>query len=291
MSPGDHIYCPLPGVPLQSRPPWGAPSPSAPGFGTSHPSVQDRETGRDVRILLAEQMTPLWDPSHSYPFCRARVFWMPLHLAPNFLPRLKLCTWNDAFGAGLSGQAAHPIPPHCQQLGLRFHEVSLHLPAAAICPGVPTPCPHPCGAGTEPGPCPASWALLNTSCSQSMGSWGQEKGERSGQIRACPCSTRRWESRQSLLAVHQESSRLSQHMGLVSCCSGLFPEKGKGGKRNKREMSESGLHSGSGPAAAAPLPRAPASKKMEQRGNQLLSTPGTPSPLAGDSVTSVYPQP
>lgn len=108
---------------------------------------------------------------------------------------------------------------------------------------------------------------------------------------SCPCSTRRWESRQSLLAVHQESSRLSQHMGLVSCCSGLFPEKGKGGKRNKREMSESGLRSGSGPAAAAPLPGAPASKKMEQRGNQLLSTPGTPSPLAGDSVTSVYPQP
>lgn len=234
---------------------------------------------------------PLWDPSHSYPFCRARVFWMPLHLAPNFLPRLKLCTWNDASGAGLSGQAAHPIPPHCQQLGLRFHEVSLHLPAAAICPGVPTPCPHPCGAGTEPGPCPASWALLNTSCSQSMGSWGQEKGERSRQIRACPCSTHRWESRQSLLAVHQERSRLSQHMGLVSCCSGLFPEKGKGGKRNKREMSESGLRSGSGPAAAAPLPGAPASKKMEQRGNQLLSTLGTPSPLAGDSVTSVYPQP
>lgn len=165
--PGDHICCPLLGVPLQSHPAWGAPSPSAPDFGTSHPGVQDRETGQDVRILLAEQMTPLWDPSHSYPFCRARVFWMPLHLAPDFLPRLKLCTWNGAFGAGLSGQAAHPIPLHCQQLGLRFHEISLHLPAAAICPGVPVPSPHPHGAGTEPGPCPASWAPwgLSTYCS------------------------------------------------------------------------------------------------------------------------------
>lgn len=118
---------------------------------------------------------------------------------------------------------------------------------------------------------------------QPMGSWGQEKGERSGQIRACPCSRQTWESRQSLLAVHQESSRLSQCSGLVSCCSGLFPEKGKGGKSNKREMSESGLCPGSGPAAAALLVGAPANKKMEQRRNQLLCTLGTPSPLTGDS--------
>lgn len=103
---------------------------------------------------------------------------------------------------------------------------------------------------------------------------GQEKGESSGQIRACPCSTQSWESRQSLLAVHQESSRLSQHSGLVSCCSGLFPEKGKGGKRNKREMSEPGLCPGSRPAAAAPLPGAPASKKEETEGKSAPQHPG-----------------
>lgn len=239
--------------------PWGAPSPSAPGFGTSQPGVQDRETGRDVRILLAEQMTPLWDPSHSYPFCRARVFWMPLHLAPNFLPRLKLCSWNDAFGAGLSGQAAHPIPLHCQQLGLRCHEVSLHLPAAAICPGVPVPCPHPHGAGTEPGPAQPPGLSGVEHLLQSTGSWARKREKGLGKAGLAPAQ-----------GIPAEPPRCApgklQAQGLVSCCSGLFPDRGKGGKRNRREMSESGLCPGSGPAAAAPLLGAPASKKMEQGG-------------------------
>lgn len=236
-----------------------------------------------MRILLAEQMTPLWDPSHSYPFCRARVFWMPLHLAPNFLPRLKLCTWNDAFRAGLSGQAAHPIPLHCQQLGLRFHEVSLHLPAAAICPEVPTPCPQPCGAGTE-----LLGSLGVEHLLQSVhGLLGPGKGRKVWTNQTFLSSTQSWESRQSLLAVHQESSRLSQSSGLVSCCSGPFPEKGKGGKRNKREMSESGLRSGSGPAAAAPLQ----TKRWNREEISSTAPREHRPPLTGDSITSMYPQP
>lgn len=174
---------------------------------------------------------------------------MPLHLAPNFLPRLKLCIWNHTFRARFSGQAAHTFPPHCQELGFRLHKVSLYLLAAAICPGVLMPFffLHPLtlpeGMQSQaPGPAlgGVSRALqgLNTFyCRQrDPGVGKREKGLDKSVL--VPAQHRPGKPRGSFRATHQESSRFSQHSGPFWSTAFLASPQGK--KKEEKRKKENG---------------------------------------------------
>lgn len=114
-------------------------------------------------------------------------------------------------------------------------------------------------------------------------SMGQEKGESSGQIRACPCSTQSWESKQSLLAVHQESSGSARTRGWSAAALASSQRKEKKEKGIKERCLSQGCALGAGQPQLHHCWQLQQAKKMEQRGNQLLSTLGTTSPLTGDS--------
>ena len=179
---------------------------------------------------------------------------MPLHLAPNFLSRLKLCIWNHTFRAGFSGQAARTFPPCCQELGFHLYKVSWYLPAAAICPGMLMPfsflhpLPLPEGKQSQaPGPARGgvTRALqgLNTFYRRQWdpGVGRREKGLDKSVL--VPAQRRPGESMQSFLALHQESSRFGQHSGLFWSAAFLATPQGKKKeeKRKKKKVAKSGL--------------------------------------------------
>lgn len=197
---------------------------------------------------------------------------MPLHLAPNFLSRLKLCIWNRTSRAGFSGQAAHTFPPRCcQELGFRLRKVSLYIPAAAICPGVLMPFsflhPLPLSVGMRSqAPGPALGGVIralqgsNTFyCRRQDPGVGKREKDLDKSV-LVPAKHRPGESRQSFLALHQESPGFSQHPGPFRLAAFLASPQGKKKeekKKKRKKMAKSALcsaHIASTSASAAPQP-------------------------------------